>query len=195
MEKYKLIGITGRKFNGKDTVGNYLINKYNYKNIAFAGALKKACQEIFGFTDEQVYGNEKEIIDEFWKTTPRKILQYIGTDLFRNQLKNIIPDIGEDIWIQVVKRKIIDIWKENPEQRIVITDVRFQNEVNIIEELGGIIIKVSRPSINSNIDIHESELQIDNLKISSNIHILNDSSLEDLYDKINYIITNSSFFV
>ena len=32
----KIIGISGRKYHGKDTIGDYLVNKYGYKKIAFA---------------------------------------------------------------------------------------------------------------------------------------------------------------
>ena len=27
----QIVGITGRKFNGKDTLGNYLVNNFSYK--------------------------------------------------------------------------------------------------------------------------------------------------------------------
>ena len=64
-----IIGITGKKFNGKDTGAIYLINNYGYERLAFADALKEACKCIFGFTNEQLYGNKKEDIDEYWYNT------------------------------------------------------------------------------------------------------------------------------
>jgi hypothetical protein len=174
-----IIGITGRKFNGKDTLGLYLIEKYSYNRLGFADSLKEACKCIFTFTDEQLYGNEKEIEDSYWKVTPRKIFQYIGTELFRNQLHVIMPDVKENIWVEVVKKQILDKIKQNSNTKIVITDVRFQNEVDMIHELGGIIIKVNRKSVNNNIDTHSSELEIDKLNID--IVLDNDNTIEDLY--------------
>jgi hypothetical protein len=176
----KVVGITGRKGNGKDTLGNYLVKNYDYKRIAFADALKDACRCIFGFSDEQLYGGLKEEIDEFWQTSPRKVLQFVGTDLFRDHLAEIMPWINQNIWVEVVKKKILDEWKTNPDARFVITDVRFPNEINLVKELGGISIRVSRPSVNTATDPHSSEIQIETLPV--NFDVLNEGSLEDLYN-------------
>jgi hypothetical protein len=117
----KIVGISGKKFNGKDTLGVYFITKYGFKRIAFADALKDACKAIFNFSNEQLYGNEKEIIDPYWNVTPRKVLEYLGTDLCRNQLGNILPDVGSDLWVKVAKKKIEDTLKQNPNAKFVFT--------------------------------------------------------------------------
>jgi hypothetical protein len=184
--KHSIIGITGKKFNGKDTAGIYLINNYGYERIAFADALKNACKCIFGFTDEQLYGDKKEDIDEYYGISPRKIFQYVGTELFRNKLKEIIPFIDDKIWIHVVKKKILDKIKENPECKIVITDVRFENEANLIKELGGCLIRVTRNIMNITNDDHESEQQID--KLYADYDISNNGTIEELYNDIKKII-------
>src|SRR5579863_3132559 len=57
-EEFVIIGITGRKRSGKDTVGNYLVEHYGFVKVSFADTLKEACKIIFGFSDEQVYGDE-----------------------------------------------------------------------------------------------------------------------------------------
>lgn len=188
-----LIGLTGRKFNGKDTIGYHLCTKYGYIRFAFADALKEACRCIFGFTDDQLYGNKKEEVDTFWKTSPRIILQYLGTDLFRNQLQKIMPDLGQNIWVEVVRKKILDIWEKNPNQPIVVTDVRFPNEIDMVLSLGGTNIRVKRPELYKKVclDLHSSELEIDNLNVS--YEILNDSTLEELYNKTdNYLSSTDS---
>lgn len=180
-----LIGITGKKFNGKDTLGNRLIEKYNYKRFAFADPLKEGCRQIFGLNDEQLYGSLKETIDEYWNVTPRKLLQYIGTDLFRDQLINIMPHLNKDIWVYATKRKILNEWKINSNQRIVVTDVRFENEINMIYELGGIVIRVKRDTI-KNSDIHASELEIDNLCVT--YELSNNETIHELYDKLDHLL-------
>ena len=60
----RIIGVTGKKFNGKDTLGNYL-SKYNYKRMAFADPLKEVIKNVFNFNDAQLYGEDKERIDEY----------------------------------------------------------------------------------------------------------------------------------
>lgn len=179
-EYSKLIGITGRKENGKDTLGNYLVKYHGYKRIAFADALKDACKCIFGFTEEQLYGNLKETTDQFWQTSPRKVLQFVGTDLFRDHLMEIMPWINKNVWVEVVKKKMLDEWKINPESRFVITDVRFSNEIDLINELNGIMVRVSRPSINILADLHPSEIEIETLPVKYDI--FNNGTKEDLFD-------------
>ncbi len=179
----KIIGITGKKYNGKDTLGNILIEKYEYKRLAYADNLKEACRHIFGFTDEQLYGNLKEIPDKFWGISPRILLQYIGTNLMRDQLGKEFQNIGEDIWIKSVEKQI----KDNNNEKIVITDVRFLNEVESIKKLGGIIIKIERPSINNSInDTHTSESYID--EIPYDYKIINDKDINHLENEIKNII-------
>ena len=172
-----VVGITGRKFNGKDTLGKYFIENMGYEKLAFADALKDACRCVFGFTDEQLYGDKKEEVDEFWKVTPRKVLQFVGTELFRNQLSTIMPELGNDIWVAVIKKKILD----NPDKKFVITDVRFPNECELIKKLGGIVIRVNRNSVNNEIDPHSSELAIEKLDVDFEIE--NNGTIKELYEK------------
>ena len=119
MATFNLIGICGRKRHGKDTLGDYLVDNYGYTKIGFADALKEACRCIFGFNDDQLYGDLKEVDDEFWGASPRKVLQYIGTDLFRLKIAEILPQVNDEIWIKVVENKIL----QNPDKKYVITDV------------------------------------------------------------------------
>ena len=183
-----IVGITGKKFNGKDTLGNHLVSKYGYIRIAFADPLKEVLKTVFNFNDAQLYGESKETIDEYWKVTPRTVMQYVGTDMFRNQMGKIIPNIGTNIWIEVIKRKILDIWKTNPTQKIVLTDLRFPNEINLIKELGGIIIRVKRnidKSEDEFVVIHESETYIDMFDVDYDFE--NNKNKDMLYEKFDKI--------
>lgn len=175
----QIIGITGRKFNGKDTLGDFFVTKYGYKRVAFADALKNACKEIFGLSDDQLYGDKKEEIDEYWKTSPRTIFQFVGTDLFRNQLKIIMPNIGDNIWLRVIEKKISDEIKKDPSVKIIVTDVRFSNECQMVKDFGGIVIRVKRDMINNN-DAHPSELEIDKLNVT--FEVPNNETKEKLYE-------------
>lgn len=178
--KYKIIGITGRKFSGKDTLGDFFVKSYNYKQIAYADALKIAVKAIFDFDDEQLYGNKKEEVDDFWKKSPRQVLQFVGTDLFRNHTHELMPNVGKDIWVEVVKRKILNGIKKDPNACFIITDARFHNEVNAIKELGGTIIKLHRNTGYE--DNHESEALIDTLPFDYEFE--NNGTKGDLYEKV-----------
>lgn len=184
----KLIGITGFKRSGKDTCGAYLIKNHDYIKYSFAGALKVACSEIFMFDYEQTEGSKKEDFDSRWNINPRKVFQRFGTEIFRDSLDKFFPEmkhLKNNFWIYRFKIWYQEQVKQNPNVRIVVSDVRFQNEADIIKELGGIIIKVSRKNI-KNTDNHISELNILNIKADYNIK--NDSSLEDYYENLKSIL-------
>ena len=79
--------------------------------------------------------------------TYREVLQFIGTDLFRNKLH-------EDTWVNALfnsykpidRRTIQDPDDSNINYpNWIITDVRFPNEAKAITDRGGIIIRVNRP--------------------------------------------------
>lgn len=176
--KYKLIGITGYAGSGKDTIAGFLDG---YKRLAFADSLKYICMGLFGLKYEEVFGELKDtVLDRkpFKKDmTPRKILQYFGTEIVRNQFGNLIEK-PENYWINLIEKIITD----NPETSYVVTDVRFNNEVEFIKNLGGTIVEVKRPGIEP-CNKHPSESGVKGVDIV----IDNDGTLEDLKSKVNGI--------
>ena len=81
-----------------------------------------------------------------------------------------------------------DIWVKKIHQKIVWSDVRFQNEVDYILKNGG-IVKIERPTIHNNekSDSHQSELCIDEIN-NYTIKIINEGSIGDLYLKVDKLI-------
>lgn len=182
-----IIGITGKKRSGKDTSADYIMENYGFeKKLSVADPLKEACRILFGFTDEQLYGNLKDVIDPHWECMPRDIFQYLGTDILRNDIKKIIPNIGNNFFINLLTKKI----EENAEtQNIIVADLRFQNEIDKIHGLGGIVIKVTRPpkAVPISQTTHESE---DNDKLKDiDYAMINDGSKENLYKRIDDVMS------
>lgn len=169
-----IIGIIGKKGSGKDTMADYLVKQYEFKQFTYAEPLKKICQELFSLTDEQVNcPHLKEVIDERWGKTPREILQQIGTDLFRKHY-------DENIWVNILKEKIkLDVKTKN----IVVSDIRHQNELdNITQFENCVVFHIERPSL-QNTDTHSTENNV--FHYSNIITIKNDSTIEHFYTKIN----------
>lgn len=180
-----LIGLIAGKGSGKTTAAIYLTNELNFIEKSFADPLKKACQELFLFTNEQVNGTQeqKETPDpEWYNCTPRKVLQYVGTDLLREQMGKLIPELGIDIFTHGFKIWYNQLLKENPNASVIVSDIRFQDEADTIKNLGGYIIKIDRPGL-ENLDNHPSETQ---LKKITNYHklIVNDGTLDYFYKNI-----------
>lgn len=92
------------------------------------------------------------------------LLQWWGTDFRRKYY-------GDDYWVNKIKYKINNlVWHSNA-RLIVIPDVRFKNEYDMIKKMGGIYIDVQRlnedetPFIALDRDPnHESEIDLDNVE-------------------------------
>ena len=169
-KNYPLIGLVGQKFTGKDTVGSYFEKEYGYYPMSFAEPLKEVLQSVFLLTDKQVYGNEKEIIDERWKVTPRELHQIVGSGLFRETLPQYIPHLEDEIWIRNFALRYENKKKEH--SRIVITDVRHYNEAKFIKDNKGILVRIYRneKDLYESEDEHSSEQQCLGIKADINIH-------------------------
>ena len=124
-----LIGILGNKSHGKDTISDYLVQQFNFTKDALAKPIKDICEILFHFDNDQLYGDKKEIKDEYWNVSARQVMQFIGTDLFRNQMGKLIPDMRSNFWIRHFEYKYYKMYQN---KNIVVSDIRFQNEVDMI---------------------------------------------------------------
>jgi hypothetical protein len=111
----------------------------------FADVLKRdICMNILGLTYDQCYGSDEEknaptsLQLEGKYLSARDILQYIGTDIFRK--------IKPDVWVEATITKI----KKDKTELAIITDCRFPNEVDIVKNNNGKILRLSR-------DLHHSD--------------------------------------
>jgi hypothetical protein len=189
-----LIGLMGLKQSGKDTCADYLVENYSYTKRAFADCLKAACAELFLLNHEQKYGNLKETPDPRWSNvTPRRIFEFVGTDLLREQLEKIIPGIGQDVFVRNFELWFLNKINNNKNDKIKITvsDVRFQNEVDLIHKLNGIVIYIHRQSVmpKDTKSMHRSEKELLNI-IDYDYVIFNDGTLDQLYNEIERKIKN-----
>lgn len=130
-----IIGVSGQARHGKDTISDYLVTNYGFTKLFLAQPIKEVCQTIFSLNEEQLYGELKEVVDIRWGISPREILQFVGTELFRNRIGDLLPEVGDAIWVKCLIEKVKSIIERDPGALIVISDVRFLNEWQEISKL------------------------------------------------------------
>lgn len=203
----RVIGLSGLISSGKDTVADYLVEKYQFEKLSFASSLKDVVSIVFGWERNLLEGRSPESrewrnqIDVWWAErlgiphlTPRWVLQHWGTDVLRSHFH-------DEIWIAVLQNKV-----RKSENDIVVTDIRYPNELSAIRKLDGRIFRIERGpkpgwyemALKANLEqdqksidylnglIHSSEWSI----IGQNFDdvIDNNGSLADLYHKVDKII-------
>ena len=169
-----LIGISGKAHSGKDTVADILVNRYGFIKMAFADSLKGLVQQHYGFKKEDLWTDYKT-------EEVRRILQ--GTGELIKSLE------GDNFWIHQVQEKMVyRSMTAGWIPRVVISDVRFQNEKNFIKGCSGITIKIERPdneAVECNPEhISEQELQ------GFDYVVVNRQGLEELEWKIDEVMKN-----
>lgn len=187
-----IIGLLGQKSVGKDTVADYIHTKYDFTEKKIAGPLKDSIGKLFGFNEDQLNGDLKEEIDSYWKITPRMVLQFFGTEIMQEKINDILP-VERKFFV-----KCFDRWysSQNTQSNIVISDIRFQHEVDYIKENNGIVIKINRDTIKDNFSTHISELGIDSIASSDIDYIINNNgTIEDLHENINDIMEKLNFVI
>jgi len=177
---HNLIGISGKKRSGKDTVSKLLIDILddNYEIKHFASKLKRIASILTGrsyefFLDDS---NKTLYLDD-WGMNVREFLQKLGTDSLRDNFVS-------DIWIKSLFSEYIG------HKNWIISDVRFKDELDVIRNRGGIIIRVDAAYEGYEIptDQHQSEIDLDDSYDKFDYIINNDSDMECLINKVNLMV-------
>ncbi len=173
-----LIGLVATKGSGKDVMGNYLVEHYNFTKTHFADPMKEGLRHIFDLNDEQLYGSKKETLDVRWNKTPRELFQIFGTDIMRNMMSPML-NLGQNIWVHRFK-----VWYEaHKDQNVVLADCRFISEAEEIKKLGGILIRIERNT--HMVDYHISEQEVHGIDVDYTIE--NDGTPE-YFEKIKVLM-------
>ena len=188
-----IIGISGKAGSGKDTAAKMLEVLYanpdisyedftnkRYKNFAdiqivhFADTLKETAQVLFRISEWETNTQEgkKTTIDWIGKTV-RELLQGIG--------QGLRDTIDPNLWVKILFANT-EGWSN-----YIIADVRYPNEVYAIKKRNGVLIRIDRKGAGAG--NHSSETALDDYK-EWNFHIINNSSIEDLFEAMRIFTKN-----
>lgn len=174
-----IIGLVGPARSGKDTVADTL-RLYGYRRRAFADRLKEAaldvnpdvCDRVFGITTLR-----NIVTEQGWEEAKR----YPAVRGFLQRLGTAVRDHVDPLaWVSPVIREA-KVFAEN-NRPIVITDVRFPNELDAIRDAGGVTVLLRRDVARLE---HVSEDLAWTLTDDEVDHtIQNDSSIADLKSRV-----------
>lgn len=180
------ICIVGQSGAGKDTMADCIVrHRPHAVRIAFADELKRLCNRMlndlidkehlgiphFNTTDVSVINDQKQLLRGLW--------QWMGTDLMRHH--------DNTFWI----RKVEAYLTEHAFNSAVITDGRFQNEIDWARSQGFIIVKVSRTthfSDTNDIVLRSHESEIGSFSIVPDIEYRNDGTVENMSDWVENVL-------
>lgn len=173
----KIIGVAGPARSGKDTVGDYLLgSRHGYQSYSFAQPMKDMICIMLGKSEDWINEHKEEMMENIG-ASPRKMLQTLGTDWGRDM-------IHKDIWM-MLGLIFINNCRSSGIDGVVITDVRFDNEAEMIRKSGGVICHINRPG-GPEVRDHASELGI--IHQATDFHIVNDGTIDDLHQEVEHLM-------
>lgn len=167
MSKEILVGLSGPAGCGKDTIAKLMVG---YTPYALALPIKRALNSMYGWTMEMWDDRDwKERTIDWIGKSPRQMAQTLGTEWGRQH-------VCEDLWLRIGMQRWAGV-RRSLSPRMVITDVRFDNEAQAIVEAGGTVWRVERENIEE-IAGHVSERGVNTKWITG--HVKNNGTLDTL---------------
>lgn len=170
----RLVGLAGRAGSGKSLASETLVAN-GWSLVKFAAPGKSMLRTFFsytGMTDEEIERRiegdlKEEPCDWLRGKSPRVAMQTIGGDWGRGM-------IADDIWINLWRRAVRSEFLKG--RNVVVDDVRYANEADVIRASGGVILMIERPDNSKEVPDHSSERFL----FQADSTVLNDGSKEDL---------------
>lgn len=141
-----LLGMIGKAQSGKTTAAEVFVREGGFKRVRFADPIKKMVRQLLisaqipeDQTWEYLDGDlREEPIPVLNGVTARYLMQTLGTEWGRMQ-------VGPYLWLNLTKEEIQR--HLNSGYNVIVDDVRFLNEVNLLRGMGGRIVEVQRPGL------------------------------------------------
>lgn len=194
-----ILGLCGSAGSGKDTCADFLATAHDWKKVALADPIKRAARDFFGWSEERLWGPSEERNKpdpDFGGLSARKACQHIGTEVGR--------ELYPDVWVKKALSTATILLSSNAysydpraglvislrQQRtrgVVISDVRFRNEVDAIRAVGGYVVRLVRPGsgLSGAASVHQSETELTTIPEELFLDtIVNDGTIDEMHVKL-----------
>jgi hypothetical protein len=174
-----IVGLCGKKRSGKDEVGRYLNFKYGFNSIALAQPIVDNTASILKCSVEDIHN---------WKTINEIVLPNGSNICIRDIYRNVgmlMRSHDVDQFTHRVETLIL----QNNYKNVVVTDIRFQNEIDWLTANGGILVHVENINQPKNEDTHVTENSIDYSTAAYKI-VNNGIEIQYLHTNVDVLINN-----
>lgn len=190
LTSFKLVGMCGKAGSGKDTVADYLCHSHPalwFMRVSLAAKVKEVARLVFDISNHHFNNRrlKEKPLPEVSNYSPRHLAQLVGTECFR-------AVFGEWVWVDVLHRQLSASGFVG--EVVLVTDVRYTNEMQWVLEQGGILVYLEREQeqVISGVVRHSSEQiatieecqQLVQLYGGSLVVIQNNGSIKELHDAI-----------
>lgn len=162
MSARTVLGLSGYAGSGKDLFASFLVKDHGWVRVAFADKVKLLAQDLGWDGKKDAQG--------------REFLQRLGV--------GVREHLDSNMWVSLVEKFIEKV--PPSVSGVVVTDVRFQNEVRMLRRYEGIWARIRRPGVYACND-HVSEHDLEGL--NPDFWIENDGSLAALREKATVFAT------
>ena len=176
-----IIGISGSMSVGKSTVANHLLLNHGFHTeLAFATHLKELIAKFYGVDKRLLFAPIKTPqIREQMQTTSELIKFLRGKDYF---VKYLLDEIDH---------------YQALEEHVIVSDARFFNELQALEEFGAHLIRIERPGLDTSGKLHQHESETSawgyweiRRQANRDCVIVNDSTVADLLLQVDDWVTS-----
>jgi len=160
---------------GKSTVALHLIRDHDFQLVKFADPLKNMIRTLLadagvrqGDSERYINGDWKEKVIPQLAVTGRHLQMTLGTEWGRRQIR-------QNIWVGLARVAVLKLLRRG--YSVVMDDMRFENELEMVSEIGGTALRIVRPGV---VDTsgHVSEGGLRHRKM---IELTNDDTIEELW--------------
>jgi hypothetical protein len=169
-----LIGLVGKAMAGKSVTASYLEKCHEFREVAFADPMRAGLKAMLMLEDRDFAPDSKETPIEWIGQSPRQLLQSLGTEWGRNL-------VNRRLWVLAMAHKLLPLLRSGHD--VVISDVRFMDEAELVHRLGGQLWRIVRPGAEttSHVD-HTSEQE--QARLVADVTLINNGTEEQLYEAI-----------
>lgn len=165
-----ILSLTGNMGVGKDTMADYVVEKYGFVKVSMADPFKRIAKDVYEFSDEQLWGPSEERNRDDMRypradgtfLTARIVTQLLGNELSRLAypetwivyLKRVLEKIQQGYFYSEKEGAYTIEGKKSAYKGIVVSSCRFKNEIESVKEMGGISVRLTRPSLSNEVFLH-----------------------------------------